>query len=375
MMKKIKNTIILCSILVICACQSKTDFNKLSVTVDEHFTRLISRDSGGTTGADGTISVPLPDGGSVFMMGDSFLGKVRNNQRDSKTKMINNTFILVNPELTKTHTLFQGNYDDPDSFIIPDNDPGKFYWPGHGFVHDGVFHFFMSRFWTPGKGMWGFEFLNTDYFRYSWPAFKKISVEPFEYTLQNNVHWGHAVLDEGKYIYIYGSRAEDDTVYRAHVCRTTLNEKNILDLKNVEFYDGAAWTNDAMTTKPMAGTSSNISEQFSVFKYKNIYILLSQQRGIGTGEIYTYTSEKPFGPWENMQMIHRTILQDENKDIFTYNANAHPQYLKNDELLISYNVNSLKVSRVYENVNNYRPIFLRVPMAIILGENDFGDCL
>jgi hypothetical protein len=371
-MKKIKNIILIALIIISGACQNKkqekTETKELKVTVDEQFNKLFHRNSGGTTGADGTISVSLPDGSSVFMMGDSFLGEVKNNERDSTTKMINNTFIVVNPGQTDTKTLFQGEYDDPDSFVIPENDPGKFYWPGHGFVRDSVFHFFMSRFWTPGTGMWGFEFLSTDYFRYSWPEFEKLSVEPFEYTLQNNVHWGHAVLDEENYIYIYGSRAEEDNICKAHVCRTKLTNEKMLGLKNVEFFDGSGWTSDPMTTEPMKGITSNISEQFSVFKYQNTYVLLSQQRGIGAGEIYTYTSENPYGPWENKQMIYRTTEYDTDNDIITYNAMAHPQYIKNNELLISYNVNSLETSRIHKNVDYYRPVFLRVPIKMIVEE-------
>jgi hypothetical protein len=364
----IKLLILASFVFAVFACAEKTEPEKLNVSVDEHFNNLFHIDSGGVTGADGTISVPMPDGSSVFMMGDSFLGKVIDNSRDSTTRMINNTFIIVNPWQTQTRSLFQGDYDDPSSFIIPENDPGKFYWPGHGFVRDSIFHFFMSRFWINGNGMWAFEFLNTDYFRYSWPDFKKISVEPFEYTLQNNVHWGHATLDENNYIYIYGSHAEDDNICRAHVCRTKLTEGNKLDLQNVEFFDGMNWSSNSMATQPMEGTSSNISEQFSVFRYNDVFVLLSQQRGIGTGEIYTYTSETPYGPWENRQMIYRTTQHDEDKDIITYNAMAHPQYIKNDSLLINYNVNSLKISRIHENVNYYRPVFLRVPMKKIMGE-------
>lgn len=367
-MNTIKKIIILFSVYSVYSCQNSNEPKELNVTADKHFNNLFHIDSGGVTGADGTISVPMPDGSSVFMMGDSFLGEVKNNRRDSAATMINNTFIVVNPEQTNTRSLFQGEYDDPKSFIIPKNDPGKFYWPGHGFVRDSVFHFFMSKFWIPGTGMWGFEFLNTDYFRYSWPDFKEISSEPFEYTLQNDVHWGHATLDEGNYIYIYGSRAEDDNICRAHVCRTQLTKANKLDLKNVEFFDGSEWSSNSGTTRPMEGTTSNISEQFSVFPYNDIYVLLSQQRGIGAGKIYTYTSKTPYGPWGNRQMVYRTTLHEQDNDLITYNAMAHPQYLNNDSLLINYNVNSLKPARLHENVNNYRPVFLRVPMKKIFGE-------
>lgn len=371
-MKKQINLFTLIILIAFGACQNqpKKEHKKLETFKDEKFTKLFQRDSGGLTGADGAISVPMPDGSSVFMMGDSFLGKVINNQRDSSTTMINNTFVIVNPEETDTKTLFRGTYDHPKSFITPENDPGKFYWPGHGFVRDSVFHFFMSRFWIPGKGMWGFEFVSTNYFRYSWPDFKPLSTEPFKYTLEDSVHWGHAVLDDGDYIYIYGCRPDENNISQAHACRTKLTPDNELDLQNVEFYDGSDWSKDPMNTQPMKGTSNNISEQFSIFKYKDQYVLLSQQRGIGAGEIFTYTSNSPVGPWGNKQLVYKTTESEENNDIITYNAMAHPQYIKNGELLVSYCVNALKLPLVFENVNNYRPVFLRVPMDLILGKTN-----
>jgi len=368
-MKRIINLFACLALIGSLACQNqkKPQNSELITTKDEHFTQLFQRDSGGLTGADGTISIPMPDGSSVFMMGDSFLGEVKNGKRDSTTKMINNTFVIVNPEKNDTKTLFQGDYSNPESFVLPETNPEKFYWPGHGFVRDSVFHFFMSRFYVPKLSTWDFQFQNTDYFTYSWPDFKKLSVEPFKYSLINNVHWGHAVLDDGQYIYSYGSRAEENKICGAHVCRMQFGASGKLDFENVEFFNGTEWSKDPMSTKQMAGITSNISEQFSVFKYEDKYILLSQERGIGTGEIYTYTSDQPNGPWGNKQMVYRTTESDNDKEIITYNAMAHPQYIENGELLICYNVNALKIRRVFENANNYRPVFLRVPMEMILG--------
>lgn len=131
---------------------------------------------------------------------------------------------------------------------------------------------------------------------YSWPGFQPMAVRKFKYSLINDVHWGHAVLDGGRYIYCYGSRAGENQLYGAHVCRIQFGANGELDLEKVEFFNGNDWSKDPLSTRPMAGITSNISEQFSVFKYRGQYILLSQERGIGTGEIYTYTSHQPSGP-------------------------------------------------------------------------------
>jgi len=50
--------------------------------------------------------------------------------------------------------------------------------------------------------------------------------------------------------------------------------------------------------------------------------------------------------------------------MFTYNAWAHPQFDRNDELLISYNTNGDFWS-IFDNVELYRPRFIRVPYMLI----------
>jgi hypothetical protein len=367
-MKAINKYFVLIILVGTMGCHTPTSNTPKSSVVsrDSTFNKLFHQNSSGLTGADGTISVPMPDGSSVFMMGDSFLGKVVDNKRDTSTKMIHNTFVVVNPTQPSTRTLFQGTYQDPESFVIPKNDPGKFYWPANGFVRDSVFHFFASRFYMSGNGMWGFKFVDTDYFRYSWPDFKPLSVEPFKFTSINHVHWGHAILDAGKYIYIYGCKPDSNKVSKAFACRTHVDNSKYLDLNDVEFSDGHEWSKDPMSIEPMQGTTSQISEQFSVFHYKDKYILLSQDRGLGNGKIFTYTSDTPVGPWGNRQLIYKTTESDSDKDIITYNAMAHPQYIRDGKLLVSYNVNSLKLSKVFENVNNYRPRFIRIPMDKII---------
>lgn len=57
--------------------------------------------------------------------------------------------------------------------------------------------------------------------------------------------------------------------------------------------------------------------------------------------------------------------QDPDGNLFAYNALAHPQYLENDELLVSYCLNSRRVRDVFDNVETYRAQFIRVPMEKI----------
>lgn len=337
-----------------------------NVTMAENFNNLVMVDSAGVTGADGVISFPLNNDTSVFMMGDSFLKPVRNKKRDVNSEMINNTFILIN-ESKKTHTaLYQGTTDNPDALLKPNyGNPKEYYWPGHGFEKNGVLHVFMSRF-LHGEGAWGFKFSGTDYITLDAGSFEIISQNDFPYSNRNNVHYGHSIMNKEDFTYIYGAwNGKDSTAL--HVVRGKLDE-DTNTLHSFQFFDGNGWSPDSGKSAPLNGVEQPVPEQFSVFQYDNVYVLIFQARELGNGNIYSYISDTPTGPWHNEKLLYHTTEQENTKDqVFTYNAMAHPQYINDDRLLISYCVNSFEVSNIHEeNTDYYRPKFIWVPMEMIL---------
>ena len=56
--------------------QSTAGPSRLGAAPDPRFNRQFTRLGDGWTGADGTYSVALPDGRTVWMFGDTFLGRV-----------------------------------------------------------------------------------------------------------------------------------------------------------------------------------------------------------------------------------------------------------------------------------------------------------
>lgn len=336
------------------------------VTVDTNFDNLVIVDSLGVTGADGVISFPVNDSTSIFMMGDSFLTPVRNKKRDVNSPMINNTFILVNKEEEIHTALYQGTMDNPDALLKPTyGNPDEYYWPGHGFESNGIVHVFMSRF-LQGDGAWGFEFSGTDYITMNAESFEVISQEDFPFSNQNNVHYGHSVINKKDFTYVYGSWSTRDST-ALHVARGKLDE-NTNKLNAFEFFDGKGWNADPIKSTPLNGIVQQVPEQFSVFQQGNVYVLILQARELGNGNIYSYISDSPTGPWRNEQLLYHTTEQENRKDeVFSYNAMAHPQYIEDEKLLISYCVNSFKVSNIHEvNTDYYRPKFIWVPMETIL---------
>jgi len=371
---------ILAGIFISCqsGIQSETD---LTIAPDTLFNDLFAPDSGGVTGADGIFSVPLSDGKSVFLMGDCFLGVVKENKRDMSTKMLNNSFIVINKEQTEAKAIYKGSYDDPSSIIIPEQTGNmkRWYWPGHGFNEDSMLYVFALNMYSDPdlivksdkkeedmdeadrmtEAMFAFQVYGVDLLTFKLPEFEQIATERVEYAYNTDIHYGNSVYTEGKYIYLLGTKNYPDKA-RAHIARTEFGQHPYH--KNWTFYNGEEWVEDYEQSIPM-DIDISISEQFSLFKLKEKYVLLIQEKG--SGDIYTYTSLQPHTGYTNKQFIYRTPERENGAEGMTsYNAMAHPQYLKDGKLLVSYCTNAA-VRAIFDDVNNYRPRFIRVPMAVI----------
>lgn len=339
-----------------------------TATVDTKFNKLFARDCCGVTGADGDYSVLLPDGRTIWIFGDSFLGTVNpDRSRGKRTPWFirNSMAVQEGDSLRSFYNVIDGW---ESSFVIPPGAPkGKmfsedtlWYWPGDGFVENGKLKVFMSLFNQAVKGDWGFRWQGANIATFSLPDIKLEKIDHFDYPGINEIHWGHAVCDGDKnYTYIYGAEDKSKNLYVARAPKGNI-------LAPWEFFTGKDWVKDSKLSKPMLEIQG--SEQFSVFKLKNKYVLVVQEGGFMSGEICSYYSESPYTGWKNRRVLCHVKLPDDvasTKNLFGYNALAHPQFIENGELLISNCVNSFVVEDVFQDASKYRPVFQRVPVKRI----------
>lgn len=337
-----------------------------SIYVDEEFTDFFARDCCGVTGADGFYSVPLPDGRVVWIFGDSFLGTVNPDKTREKRSplFIRNAFAVQDGDSLRS--LFQMIDGWESSLVIPpDAVKGKifsedslWYWPGDGFVENGKLKVFMTTFYQADTGNWGFRWVGANLATFSLPDIKLEQIDPLDYPNQVEIHWGHAICDEAPdYTYIYG--AGDKYPYVARAPKGEI-------LKPWEFYTGTEWVPDSRLAKAMTDWPG--SEQFSVIKLNNKYILLTQCGDFLVSHLYSATSDLPFSGWSHKKELCRIEPLNPVKDLFAYNPVAHPEFTENDELLVSYCVNSFNLNDVFDDASKYRPVFIRVPMSLIFGD-------
>lgn len=341
--------------------QSSKNTTESVVRIDEGFNERFTMSGPGFTGSDATYSVNLPDGRTVWIFGDTFIGTVTPEMTREKTDpmYIRNCFVLQDGE--QMTTLHQGRPEEFKSMMIPDEvgadstENDIWYWPGDAFVKDNVMSVFVSKFHQADTGMWGFKFLETELVQYSLPEIKEINKLAIPHTRKDPIHFGHAVYEGSDYLYIYGLGRG-----KPHVARASYD--NIAT--GWEYFDGQSWSSDPEDSQPMVDVSG--SEQFSVIELKGKYALVTQLGDL-SDEVVSLISDTPFGPWTNQTLLFKTPIPIENQKLFTYNALVHPQFTVNDELLISYNTNSMRLQDHFENAAIYKPRFMRVPIDMVLG--------
>lgn len=359
------NIIVVLFSIILASCNNKT--SKETVKVDSYFSDLFIRTGGGFTGGDGTYSVELPDRRSVWIFGDTFLGTVKSDKSRIKQDpmYIRNSFVIQDGD--SLITLHQKSDGIDRSMSIPPKvtnsnyeitEKDYWYWPGDAFVENSELKVFMSEFHQKDTGMWDFEWKGTALASYSLPEIKEIKIIEFDFENPQNIHYGHAVLEEEDYTFIFGLGGG-----KIHIARAEAGKIE----SQWEFYTEAGWNNLAAKSIPIIDIDG--SEQFSVLKWKDKYILITQLSSLST-EICSFTSDNLTSNWHNKQTLYSTPLPQEDHNLFTYNAVAHPQFTNNNEILISYNTNSFILSEHFENADIYRPRFIRVPINIILTESE-----
>jgi len=335
--------------------------------LDTTFAKILIPDQGSITGGDGTYSIVLPDGRSLFLMGDSYTGPVTHGSRSLSDHMFRNAYILYDQGSVKA--LIDANGENSSAAVPPGvtNEHEKWYWPGHGFARGNRLYVFQTLMYQGEPGMWGFRYQTTDILEYSLPDITLKSTKTIPFEGSSDIHFGVAVLDDRDYIYIYAQVDVDNgwnPVSEALVARTTIDRL----YTDWEYYDGASWSHRASDAVSMEGlTTVPVSSQFNVFKLKDTYVLLTQSKQFNSGEIYTFIADQPQGPWYNKTLIHQIEEQGDPK-VFTYNAMAHPQFEQDGKILISYNVNHEDFVQQHEDVSTYRPRFLWIDTEKILGD-------
>ncbi len=361
--------VILSILLLIVSCQQYDKQDRVAkdeVVIDTQMVKILfppGKDI--LTGGDGAISIQIDDNRSFWLWGDSFLGEVVNNRRaESSPFVMGNVWQLLDGKSIKTIT--GGTLVSPESLLKAEKVDGypAVLWPMHGFVKNNIVHVFMSTIVQTGKGTWDFYWHSIMYYRLNLLDLSVIDKQELLTEKQTEAHFGFGVTEHEGFYYVYGSNPQKDFTATLHVARARLRDDKLQDW---EYFDGNNWLYDPKGSKALQGIDIPISEQFSVFRYDDKFILLTQDRF--KPEVYTFTADTPEGPWSDKKLIY-TIPEGKDSTLFVYTAMAHPQYGPEGKLLVSYCVNAKNIPDLYKNASIYKPRFFWISLDTVFRSPD-----
>ena len=361
---------------------------KFTVEKAPDWTNLFYRKSG-WFGGDGIFAVTRDgkestgaskNSETLIWFSDTMLGEIEGDSLQPGFVMINNSMAVLQggkPDSISTRFTWDSVNNKATAIFKPQTpatQPEDYYWLGDGFTNqeknnDLYIFGYRIRNTAPGA-VFGFEEVGntliivpagqqspfTSERQLDIPFFlgqKTETTGSFGAGLLVNTKEAGAKKPDG-YLYIYGVRGQKKNVMVARV-----KPADIEAFDKWTFWNGKDWTTDPTKIQPITDRASN---ELSVTALPDgRYAMIFQADGLGkyVGLRLGATPYGPFGPLINVYDVSNDLEKD--KDIFPYNAKAHPVLSAPGELLISFNVNSFDFFndvKIFPNL--YRPRFIRL---------------
>ena len=322
----------------------------------------------GWTGGDSTYSVQLSGGRTVWIFSDTFLGPVNpDGSRPTTTPFLNNSFVVQRGDSVETVT--GGTPANPTALVEPP--ANGWYWFGAAQTSNAGRNLDVValRFEKTGPGQWDWRWASNHLARFDSKTLKLRKLTPIPSAA--NVQWSAWLQREGAYTYIYGVEDLGLDKY-LHIARTSGSLRG-----QWQYYTGgdpdehSSWSRDEADS---VRVMNHVSNEHSVHKLRDgLYMLTTMDTSVPfSAEIVAYFSCSPTGPFTNRTSLYtapETGLFGTygDPDIYSYNAHAHPQFSRGSELLVTYNVNSMRFDDLYADADLYRARFVRVVLPDVVG--------
>jgi hypothetical protein len=200
--------------------------------------------------------------------------------------------------------------------------------------------------------------------------------------------WGAALLQSGDTVYVYGTQtpntgAPSSPLPQRQLYLARVPAAQLTSFGAWRFYAGsgqwAAAQQDAQPLQPAGGTPGlgaglTASSGFSVVRAGGRYWLIQADPVVGSNDIDAYPGAAPWGPFDPAAGIVLYRNPDVGLDAahdyrIMYEARAEPALSSSNDLVISYNVNSLAVTSGCVPMSAFtnrvtQPRFLVVPESI-----------
>ncbi len=319
---------------------------------------------GGWTGADATVSARLPDGRTVWLFGDTFLGTINENRsRPDTAPMIRNSMVIQDG--SRLTTLLGKNPYSATSFLSMH--PGEWYWPGAALIDGGKLKIFLYRMSrsvdADAPAQWDFQRSGVDVAILRLPDLRLESIRSVT-SGGDEPTAGGCVLADGSTTYIYGTKRNLNTdafdenhgfhLYVAEVTSGMLG------------YEALQWRTSEGKLSTNADDAAPISlvpsQPCSAVRLPDGRTALVHQLAgramFDRAEFVARASSEPWGEFGAPTSIFRAPIPT---GLISYGGLMHPEFSSEPSatMLLSYNLNG----DPYSNVENYRARFAAITIS------------
>jgi Domain of unknown function (DUF4185) len=325
----------------------------------------------GWIGGDGFQSLRLDSNRILWLFSDTWIGRVENNRRVDAT-IVNNTLAIQFGIGESATSMFSVRYDQdkrPTAYVVPEDGVGWFWMQSGIQVEDKLYWFLTKVDRSEGTGVFAFRIVGQ-----SLGVVSGLDRDPLEWTLtqtkipmsqfdsKREIAWGSGMLEVGEYLYIYGS---DEDIYPKfrdrHLIVARVLKQQIANFSRWEFFDGEQWTSDSLKAKRIVPKMASDCSVMFLPKH-NCYLLTYTEGGLSS-RIMARTAEHPWGPWSDAVVAYESPEMKSDSRLFCYNGKAQPLLATEDEIVVSYVVNSFELSQIAEESGLYVPRFVRLKIA------------
>lgn len=310
-------------------------------------------DEGGWAASDGVYSAELPGNQLVWLMNDTFLGPVNEDESMTDPSFIHGSVVLGGTDGLPDTTVTGGTQEEPGSIASPpgvvDGDP--WYWNGDGIMDGGKLRVFQGRTgMTDGEPPWNFGWLGNDIVTYTEDFEVESVVTTYGSPEGSGITWGTELVPCGGYTYVYGTRSGEAFVARARA-------GHLVD-QDWQFRTASGWSSDELSSAPI---THDVGASYSVTPLDGQFVLTTTAEAIFFDHtIYVATAPTPFGPFTGRTAVYTAPEGGVGNLYAPYNVAAHPGISDEGELVVSYNVNSGVGDDLLADANNNRPRFVTI---------------
>lgn len=334
---------------------------------DAHFQR-----TSGWIGADGNYSIPVSPDQVLWFFSDTLIGRIENGRRVDSKMMNNSVGVQITTPAGPSVEFFHGKtaLGEPAALVVPD-DPTHWFWLFGGTCVGSRVHLLLWEFEkSPDPGVFGFRHVGVSQAEIEnpldVPTLWKVTRRPLpftELTPERRVLFGSAVMQHAGYAYIYGvgetpqAKLSPRQMVLARVPLDSLSDHSCW-----EFRTATGWSADFHEAVSLA---SGIACEYSV----SWLPVMKQFIAISHGDLLSPTimarfSDQPWGAWTEPVEVWTCPEPASKQGCFAYSGKAHPELsTTDDELILTYAVNSFQFADLFSDPSLYWPRFVRVKLG------------